>query len=124
MDIKAELRSMIEVWGADFVDKAVVALAEIERLEAEVARLSEAVFRQDAAWQATAAPLRAERDALRASNERMEAALKTCVVTMKHAQVFISSREKMHRDGQSLFQEDIDNAARAIAESDKKARKS
>lgn len=59
-DIKERLRYTASIWNRhrdhpisrDLHD----ALAEIERQEAEVARLSDAVFRQDAAWQATTVP--------------------------------------------------------------------
>jgi hypothetical protein len=52
---------------------------------------------------------------LRAEIERKDAALRTCVIGMKHARIFISSREKMAPVGQELFDEDIAEAETAIA---------
>jgi hypothetical protein len=52
-----------------------------------------------------------------ASAEAMRAALAECLVTLRHARVFIGSREKMHPDGQQLYEDCIAAARAAMGES-------
>jgi hypothetical protein len=50
---------------------------------------------------------------------RMREALDCALCTMRHAQVFIRSREKMHPDGQTLYAADIARIESCLADAPK-----
>jgi hypothetical protein len=47
--------------------------------------------------------------------------LRSVWITMGHAQIFISSRERMHADGQELYRLDMDALATLVQRLEKEA---
>ena len=58
-----------------------------------------------AAWQAWQAATAVAQGASAAEIDRLRNLLNDALITMRHAETFISSREKMHPTGQHLYRE-------------------
>ena len=71
---------------------------------------AEEIKRLNGAFRFTCAELQGQitrAEAAEAALEKMREVLDEALVTLKHARVFIGGREKMHPDGQALFDECI-----------------